>query len=287
MTQFVDKIKAHLNMRRRILFESNPLSLSERLLSIGVLRPGSRIKNFILKRHHNEINNSYFKIGEFNIYYNPPYQVKDQNYLLQGISQVLAESFVLPLIFNQQVQIKPGDIVIDLGGSIGTTALIFSKLVGPTGKVYVFEPVMHSVITQNLKANGITNVEVIGAAVSDKSGELDIEVSDFCLDSSITKREYTKDYYSQSIRVPVISLDDFIAEKKINKIDFIKMDIEGAEELALNGFQKNIDKFKPKWSISSYHIDFENEPQHPKLMQILKKHNYQMEEVRAKHIFAW
>jgi len=74
---------------------------------------------------------------------------------------------------------------------------------------------------------------------------------------------------------------------ELERIDFIKIDIEGAEELAIKGAEKIIKEFRPKWSISSYHIDFNNEPQHQKLVNLMLKHGYKIKQVSKKHIFAW
>ena len=58
---------------------------------------------------------------------------------------------------------------------------------------------------------------------------------------------------NSSMKLITISIDDYIKEKKIPKIDFIKMDIEGAEVAALTGAKETIIKYKPKLAISVYH----------------------------------
>jgi len=68
-------------------------------------------------------------------------------------------------------------------GNIGTTALLFSKMVGAKGRVFAFEPVMYQTLRDNLRENKIENVEVIAAV------QIEIDVSDFCLDSSIARSE--------------------------------------------------------------------------------------------------
>ena len=72
-------------------------------------------------------------------------------------------------------------------GNIGTTALLFSKMVGAKGRVFVFEPVMYQTLRDNLRENKIENVEVIAAAVGDRDDQIEIHVSDFCL-SALTRR---------------------------------------------------------------------------------------------------
>jgi FkbM family methyltransferase len=130
---------------------------------------------------------------------------------------------------------------------------------------------MHETVRQNLKENKITNVEVIPAAVGDQDSQIEIEAGDFVLDSSIIQRQHTKDYFTNKLSVPLLRLDTFMRQSGLRNVHFIKMDIEGAEELALRGFDQGLRQLKPKWSISSYHIDSANEPQHPKLTKLLRK----------------
>ena len=72
-------------------------------------------------------------------------------------------------------------------------------------------------------------------------------------------------------RVPVITIDGYVREHGIERVDFIKADIEGAEELAIRGARDTIARFKPKWTISSYHTDLAGDKQHPKLLALLKE----------------
>ena len=229
----------------------------------------------------------YFDLGDYSIQYRPDYPVNDEAYLLRGITQVLAETFLFPAFFSKEVTVRPGDTVLDLGGNIGTTALLFSKQVGEHGRVFAFEPVVHAVLRENLAKNGVRNAEVIPKGVSSETGTARIEISDFCLDSSLVHREEKVDHYRESRDVELIRLDDFVAERKLDRVDFIKMDIEGAEEMALCGARETIERFRPKWSISSYHTDFSGEPQHEKLLRILRGHGYRIRTEKNRHIYAW
>ncbi len=287
MASFFQKVRNQLQTRAQVLGGDNPLGFSERLASSLSRHPGLSAQTSLNKYHVTDGTSSHFLIQGKKIYYHPPYPVKDPEYLMRGIRQVISESFVFPVFFQGPVQIEKGDIVFDLGANIGTTALLFSDLVGDSGKVFAFEPVTHELIRQNLRENKVKNVEVIAAAIGDENKQIEIEVSDFCLDSSIAKREYSKDYYHTKITVPLMTLDSFISQNGLKKVHFVKMDIEGAEELALNGFSEGLRKIKPKWSISSYHTDFQNELQHPKLVRLLQGYNYNIIEKRRSHIFAW
>ena len=65
------------------------------------------------------------------------------------------------------------------------------------------------------------------------------------------------------------------------------MDIEGAEELAIRGAEEVIRRFRPRWSISSYHHDMTGDRQHPKLIALLKAAGYKIHDINYFHIFAY
>lgn len=259
-----------------------------KVIEIDSTKRDSNVRNLALKRlSREEKNDNFFLIDGYKIYFQPDFAILNEAYFLEAITQVLKETFFFPVFFNSKVRIKKDDVVLDLGASIGTTALLFSELAGSNGKVFAFEPVTYSVIFKNLEKNNIKNVEVITKAVALENKKVEIDISDFCLDSSICKRPYAKNYYKNRIMAESISLDSFIDEAGLDRVDFIKVDIEGAEELAIRGSEKLIKKYRPKWSISSYHIDSNNEPQHSKLVKLLRGYGYNIEEEKGFHIYAW
>lgn len=285
----LNKIIRHISQRNKILFANDFLTLPEKIKIVSQRNMSGPARNAIAERHVESNGESYYKISDLKIFYSPENPPKDLSYYQRGIQQVISESFIFSDLLNTEVFVKDGDVVLDLGANIGTTAMIFSKLVGPQGKVIAVEPVTHKIIEKNLQANEMKNVKVLPIAVSNAMGETEIEVSDFGLDSSIARRSYTteKNYYSRKIAVQLHTIDQIVKNHNLEKLDLVKMDIEGVEELALQGAIETIKKFKPKWSISSYHVDHKNELQHPKLVEILKRHGYQVREVATSHIFAW
>src|SRR5262249_37240789 len=74
--------------------------------------------------------------------------------------------------------VSPGEIVCDVGASIGDTALPLAAHVGPTGHVYAFEPfpAARECLMANIRANGCANVTVIEHALSDASGEVGLDI---------------------------------------------------------------------------------------------------------------
>lgn len=132
--------------------------------------------------------------------------------------------------------IKEGMTVIDAGAYIGYYSVLASKLVGNKGKVYSFEPSPESlgVLRKNIELNDCRNVQVIGKVVSDKSGYATFYPNPRNLSGSTTFDGYSsvRDSKDPKIEIPAVTLDDVIGSEKV---DFVKMDIEGGETKALRG----------------------------------------------------
>lgn len=150
------------------------------------------------------------------------------------------------------VEVEPGDIVLDIGGCWGDTALYFSHKVGDTGKVYSFEFIPGNLklfkINTELNPKLLSNIELVPNPVSNKSDDLI-----YFKDNGPGSKVAFEPFKEQTGTAKTISIDDFVTNNKINKIDFIKMDIEGAEPIALEGAIETIIKFRPKLAIAIYH----------------------------------
>ncbi len=148
------------------------------------------------------------------------------------------------------IQAEPGDVVIDAGGCWGDTALYFASRIGQEGRVFCFEftPSNLRILQQNLDLNRslAARVEVIPQPVWDKSGE-HLSYYENGPATSLMLGE------KQSSRVLSKSIDDFVAEQALQRVDFIKMDIEGAELKALQGAEQTLKAFRPKLAIALYH----------------------------------
>lgn len=150
---------------------------------------------------------------------------------------------------DESTQIKEGDIVIDAGANMG----IFSLLAAQKGAmVYSFEPQPYffSTLCRNIALNHLKDkIKPFRCAISDCNGEFTMSIDKENLLSASIVIKRGKD----SCNVRGISIDQWVADCNIPRIDFIKVDIEGAERLLLNGARKSIIKWKPRLAISSYH----------------------------------
>jgi FkbM family methyltransferase len=137
---------------------------------------------------------------------------------------------------------EPGKIVIDIGANAGYYSLVASVKVH-SGKVYAFEPnpVTYKMLLENIQLNNIKNIYPLQLAVSSGEEEKDLFISDID-NTGMTGLSKAENFSGKTALVKTVSLDYWVAQNKIGKIDFIKIDIEGGELLALQGM-KNIVQF--------------------------------------------
>jgi FkbM family methyltransferase len=138
-------------------------------------------------------------------------------------------------------EIKKGDVVIDIGANIGYYTLIFANLVGKEGKVFAFEPSPDNfaLLQKNIEINGYQNAKLEQMAVSNKSGKTKLYLTSNPADNRI----YDLYDNSNSVEVVTIRMDDYFSNYN-GKIDFIKMDIQGAEWAAIQGMPLLLEKNK-------------------------------------------
>lgn len=136
--------------------------------------------------------------------------------------------------------LREGMTVFDVGAHVGYYTLMAAQKVGPRGHVFAFEPEPenYSILKKNIELNGYMNVTCIPKAVSSRSGTLSLFVSRQGNDRHTIVNTPSAVCLSESHDVPTISLDEFAASLGWPQVDLIKMDIEGAEPLALAGMSE-------------------------------------------------
>lgn len=128
----------------------------------------------------------------------------------------------------------PGAVVVDVGANIGIYAEFLSRCVGPTGLVHSFEPSPDNFRRLAAATHHLSNVRLTQAAVGERSGECTLYISDKL---NVDHRAYKTDEDSRrTVDAEMIALDDYF--KQGERVDLIKMDIQGYELHALRGAQR-------------------------------------------------
>lgn len=210
------------------------------------------------------------EFGKFKINYKSISDLSYQSMLYSEFLDIIGAS-----IFNSdkqgdegpyeidEVQIKENDIVFDCGANVG----LFSCVAASKGaKVYAFEPICEvaEYAKENAKLYGTNGINVITEALSDSEGEVEFQVLDNSGDNKAsglsTMVSDISCYGTVNKRiVRSTTIDAYMINHKIEKIDFIKADIEGAERKMLIGAKETLKKYGPKLSICTYHLPDDKE----------------------------
>ena len=132
--------------------------------------------------------------------------------------------------------LKPGMVVMDLGANIGIHSLLSAKYVGEHGAVHAFEPTPRTFeqLRANVELNGFTCVQLNQLAVADKSGTSTFYLYSQCGMNSMRRQDWVGKPLEQIV-VETVSLDEYVQAKNLQRVDLLKIDVEGAELLVLKG----------------------------------------------------
>jgi FkbM family methyltransferase len=148
------------------------------------------------------------------------------------------EPFVTAL-FKQVL--RPGLTVLDIGAHLGYYSLIAADRVGPSGKVFAFEPALDSflILQQNILLNRFSNIVAIQKAVAEVKSTRVLYRGEWSTSDSL----YPLPVTTSKLVVDCITIDEFLDEFLDDRsIDIIKMDIEGGEMAALKGMRETISR---------------------------------------------
>jgi FkbM family methyltransferase len=154
--------------------------------------------------------------------------------------------------------IRPGDVIVDVGAHWGYFTLLAATQCTETGRVYAFEPhpKNFATLTRNIEANHLSNVVTVQSAVSNCAGSIQLFEARNSMGHSVNT--LPQDWRAvdgtspRAISVRTVKLDDFFANNPLQP-RLVKMDIEGAEPLALAGMRRLIERCPCLVLITEFH----------------------------------
>lgn len=130
--------------------------------------------------------------------------------------------------------IRPGMIVFDVGANFGYYTRLFSKLVGPTGKVYAFEPDAENWEYLVKNTHHLKNVFPQHLALTDKNGTVDF----YHVRKATGIHSLLPAADAEKRSVEGVTIDSFVAQERVAKVDLLKIDVEGAEPMVFAGMKE-------------------------------------------------
>jgi FkbM family methyltransferase len=139
--------------------------------------------------------------------------------------------------------LRPGDTFLDVGANVGVYTLLAASLVGPDGTVHAFEPGSKALgyLYENISLNKLSNVHVHELALSDRAGDAQLVAGgDDCVASLVAEAGDTP--ASGATKITCVTLDDYLRDATFA---MAKLDIEGAEPMALRGAVQHLQRGNP------------------------------------------
>ena len=185
---------------------------------------------------------------------------------------------------SQQVlkeRLRPGAVFYDLGANIGLFSLLAARIVGPTGKVFSFEPDPENAarLRRNAHHNGFSNIAVVQAGVWSSSGKRTFSFADASSPDRGVGKFAGDEYGTNRVALDCVALDNFIEGAPLP--DAIKCDVEGAEVEVLRGAERILREVRP-WIMCELH----SEENALAVRQLLRAAGYGIEQVDATHVLA-
>lgn len=151
--------------------------------------------------------------------------------------------------------------VLDVGANIGLATLAMATVLPGSARLLAIEPSPRNLVhlRRNLAANGLERVEVVAAAVGTEPGSLLFHEAAYGAGSHLVSGHHLADGAMSAVSVPVETLDRVVASRGLERLDFVKIDVEGFEPDVLAGGAAAIERFRPviymefnSWTLIAY-----------------------------------
>lgn len=143
-------------------------------------------------------------------------------------------------------------IFFDVGANIGYFSILAARLVGAGGHVFAFEPVdaIHTVLCKNIELNGVNNIVTpVKLACFSTSGEMSMTRSE---EPSKSHLSYSEGANTE--KVSMTTVDDFVEQRGISRVDCIKIDAEGSDFEVVKGARRTIERCRPAVILEIDHL---------------------------------
>jgi FkbM family methyltransferase len=172
--------------------------------------------------------------------------------------------------------IQPGWTAIDVGANIGYFTLLMANRVGPQGKVIAFEPLAENfkILKENIKMNGHANVVAENLALMSRTERIELRSATPGAITWVASVRIDQNAAVESQSVEAVTLDEYVQTKGIAKVDFLKIDVEGAEASVLEGATNVLNRDKPILLIEMHELD-RFKDKHPAILK-LREHDYHL-----------
>jgi len=175
------------------------------------------------------------------------------------------------------LKVKKEEIVVDIGANTGYYTLRLSSQVGKKGKIVAIEadPKSCNILKQNCELNNISNVEIKNLAISDSYKQVTLHQNKTHSGiSSISAKDYDKST-TNDLLIQATTLDNLL-KNRFQKIDWIKIDVEGAELAVLKGSNNTLKNTKNVLIEIHEHILKQNNEDYNDILKILKDHGFKL-----------
>ena len=192
---------------------------------------------------------------------------------------IMVSGFQEPYV-KKILDVKKGDVFVDVGAHIGTYTIPIAKKVGEAGKVISFEPHPKSIelLEKNIALNQINNVVLMKKPVSDSKKKVFFKLSQDPPTSGIVKIDKNETV----LEMEAIDLDTALSDQNLTKIDWLKIDVEGHEVEVLKGSKTTLKKFSPKIIIEMF-----NKTTIKEAIKILELEGYVLKHLYGMYYYAF
>jgi FkbM family methyltransferase len=143
--------------------------------------------------------------------------------------------------------LRPGSVAVDIGAGLGEWTLPFARAVGGSGRVLAVEaaPASAAALASTLAANALHQAALVAGAAGERDG-----ITDFTVPVATSRTSGTA-IMQETVRVPLRSLDSLAAERRLHRLDLVKITVGGHERRVLDGGETTLDRFRPVLVLAS------------------------------------